>query len=62
MSIDKALVRYVVRIPYTMPLADAVAMHRDRTGHGGMCMLVFEKGPRRRYRRPITPTSVAHAA
>lgn len=50
MGIESIPQRYVVHIPQGMSVSDAVAQHRDRTGHGGMCVLVFEGAPTCRYR------------
>ena len=51
MCIDpETLARYVVTVREGERLAHAVARHRESTGHGGMCVIVFEskKGQRAR--------------
>lgn len=35
------LARYIVDVPREMSISEAVAAHRDATGHGGMCILRF---------------------
>jgi hypothetical protein len=50
MPIDN-LLRYIVKVPAGDSLTDAVAQHRDRTGHNGMCVLVFERVPMRGSKR-----------
>ena len=50
MCFDKISARYLVNVPPHMSVADAVAEHRDRTGHGGMCMIVFAKVSRAKRR------------
>jgi hypothetical protein len=51
MYVDEVPSQYVVRVPAGMSVAAAVAEHRDRTGHGGMCMLVFPQPEKRRSKR-----------
>jgi len=46
MGIEQIPTRYVVHVPAGMSVTEAVAQHRDRTGHGGMCFLVFDAVPR----------------
>jgi hypothetical protein len=46
MGVEKIPPRYVVHVPTGVSVTDAVAAHRDRTGHGGMCFLVFDPAPR----------------
>lgn len=46
MGIEKIPTRYVVHVPTGMSVTEAVAQHRDHTGHGGMCFLVFDAAPR----------------
>lgn len=45
MGIENVSPRYLVYVAPGVSVADAVAEHRERTGHGGMCMLVFRAPP-----------------
>ena len=49
MSIDRIPARYLVRVSRGVLVADAISQHRDRTGHGGGCVLVFD-APARQFR------------
>jgi hypothetical protein len=40
MCLEK-LARYVVDVPQGLTISEAVARHRENTGHGGMCVLRF---------------------
>ncbi len=41
MGVEKISERYVVYIRPGESMTEAVAQHRERTGYGGMCFLVF---------------------
>jgi hypothetical protein len=43
MGVEKISERYVVYIRPGESMMEAVAQHRERTGYGGMCFLVFLK-------------------
>jgi hypothetical protein len=43
MGVEKISERYVVYIRPGEFMTEAVAQHRERTGYGGMCFLVFLK-------------------
>ena len=47
MGVEKIPARYVVYVPPGMSVSDAVARHRERTGHGGMCVIVLAAAPTR---------------
>jgi len=46
MGVEKLPARYVVYIQPGACVEDAVARHRERTGHGGTVWLVFLKSKR----------------
>jgi hypothetical protein len=46
MCLDRIPPRLLVRVQQGSTVADAVARHRDRTGYGGTCVLVFESASR----------------
>jgi hypothetical protein len=45
MSLRNVPAHLVVRVQEGVPVADAVARHRDCTGYGGSCVIVFESAP-----------------
>jgi hypothetical protein len=42
MCLEK-LARYVVNVPAGLSISEAVARHRENTGHGGACILRFPR-------------------
>lgn len=42
MTIEERLTRCRVYVPAGVSIEAAVAAHRQRTGHGGMCIIVLE--------------------
>jgi hypothetical protein len=56
----EALKRYIVNVPPGGTVAEAVAQHRERWGHGGMCVIVFEKTRGRKL--PLVKSEQSRAA
>lgn len=42
MTIEERLTRCRVHVPTGVSIEQAVACHRERTGHGGMCVIILE--------------------
>jgi hypothetical protein len=38
---DEKLTRYIVTVPAGVRISEALARHREETGHGGTCILRF---------------------
>lgn len=51
MTIEERLTRCRVYVPAGVSIEAAVACHRERTGHGGMCMIILVPPAERHYRR-----------
>lgn len=50
MTIEERLTRCRVYVPAGVSIEAAVASHRERTGHGGMCMIILNPPSRSRRR------------
>jgi hypothetical protein len=59
MCLEK-IARYVVNVPQGLSISEAVARHRENTGHGGMCVLRF--APRNEATASVRDDRVAAAA
>ena len=60
MTIEERLTRCRVYVPAGVSIEAAVERHRERTGHGGMCMIIFVP-PAERQRRRRAPANELRA-